>query len=367
MRITDVQATTIRIPLETVFGGSVYRIDNRCTIVVQVHTDEGIVSESYSGDERHAYREVHELVTGPLREAVIGEDPFALERVWEKMFSLTPLMRNKSAAMRAIAAVDTALWDIVGKALKVPVRVLLGGYRERLPAVRFAYYVEGRDTATMVGDLQRQRERGFGGVKLKVGGVPVPEDVARVRAIRQALGDDFIIVCDANQAWTVAEAVQFARAVEEFNLAWLEEPVRWEFALEGMRQVRQRTTIPVAAGQGESTRFGCWQLVEGEAVDILNVDASIAGGITEWRRIAAAASLKGIRMAHHEEPHIAVQLLSAIPHGLFVEVFEEARDPVYHQLNRRLPPISGGYMTAPSEPGLGLELDRQFMARYRVL
>lgn len=367
MRITDLKATVVRVPLETVFGGSVYRIDSRCTIIVEVETDAGITGEVYSGDERRAFQQLHELVTGPLRQAVLGEDPFAIERVWEKMFALTPTLGNKNIAMRAIAAVDIALWDIIGKALKLPVRVLLGGYRDRLPVILFAYYVEGKDTEALINDLQRWRQRGIGGVKLKVGGVPVPEDIARVRAIRRALGDDFTIVCDANQAWTLEEALQFVRAVQDLGLAWLEEPVRWHDAPEGMRRLRQLADVPIAAGQGEITRFGCWRLIEAEAVDILNVDASIAGGITEWRRIAQAATLKGVRMAHHEEPQLAVQLLPAIPHGLFVELFEEARDPVYWRLNRRLPAIEGGLITAPDAPGLGLELDRDFIARYRVL
>ncbi len=122
--------------------------------------------------------------------------------------------------------------------------------------VRFAYYVPGRDTAFMVEDLLHHRERGIGGVKLKVGGVAVADDLLRVRAIRDTLGDDFIIVCDANQAWTLDEALEFAGPAKEMGLAWLEEPCRWQNADNDMRQVRLRTGIPVAAGQGESSSWG---------------------------------------------------------------------------------------------------------------
>ena len=191
MRITNVEADIVRIPLSTRFSGSVYQIESRCTVVVRVHTDEGLVSEIYSGDERTGYQLLKDLVVGPMAEAVKGEDPMVIERCWQKMFALTPHIGDKAIAMRAIAAIDIALWDIAGKALGVPVRTLLGGYADRAPVVRFAYYVQGRDTAFMVEDLLHQRERGIGGVKLKVGGVAVADDLLRVRAIRDTLGEGF--------------------------------------------------------------------------------------------------------------------------------------------------------------------------------
>ena len=366
MRITDVEADIVRIPLSTRFSGSVYQIDSRCTIVVRVHTDAGLSSEIYSGDERTGYRLLKDLVTGPMRAAVLGEDPTAIERCWQKMFARTPHIGDKAIAMRAIAAVDIALWDLTGKALGVPVRQLLGGYADRAPVVRFAYYVQGRDTDDMVRDLQYQRERGIGGVKLKVGGVAVADDLLRVRAIRDALGDDFIIVCDANQAWTLDEALEFADPAKELGLAWLEEPCRWQNADQDMRQVRLRTGIPVAAGQGESSSWGAQRLMDAEAVDILNIDAAICGGISEWRRVAGAAQMRGVQMAHHEEPQLAVQLLPAHAHGRFVEVFEEERDPVYYRLNSVLPPWDGGQIIAPTEPGLGLHLDAAVLEEYKV-
>ena len=232
MRITDVEADIVRIPLSTRFSGSVYQIESRCTIVTRVHTDEGLVSEVYSGDERTGYHLLKDLVVGPMKEAVVGEDPTAIERCWQKMFALTPRIADKAIAMRAVAAIDVALWDIAGKSLEVPVRSLLDGYADPAPVVRFAYYVQGRDTEDMVQDLLHQRERGIGGVKLKVGGVSVADDLLRVRAIRDALGDDFIVVCDANQAWTLGEALEFAGPAKEMGLAWLEEPC----SLAGRRQ-----------------------------------------------------------------------------------------------------------------------------------
>lgn len=366
MRITNVEADIVRIPLSTRFSGSVYQIESRCTIVTRVHTDEGLVSEVYSGAERTGYELLKDLAVGPMAEAVKGEDPMAIERCWQKMFALTPQIGNKAIAMRAIAAIDVALWDITGKALGVPVRTLLGGYAQRSPVVRFAYYVQGRDTAYMVEDLVHQRERGIGGVKLKVGGVTVSDDLLRVRAIRDTLGDDFIIVCDANQAWTLDEALEFAGPAREMGLAWLEEPCRWQNADNDMRQVRLRTGIPVAAGQGESSSWGGQRLMDTEAVDILNIDAAICGGISEWKRVAGAAQMRGIQMAHHEEPQLAVQLLPAHAHGLFVEVFEEERDPVYYQLNTVLPEWDHGEIVAPHEPGMGLHLDAAVLEEYKV-
>jgi D-arabinonate dehydratase len=147
----------------------------------------------------------------------------------------------------------------------------------------------------------------------------------------------------------------------------MEEPVRWYDQLGGLRAVRDGSPIPVVAGQGEISRFGCRDLILHGGVQILNVDVTIAGGVTEWRRIAGLASHFEVQMAHHEESQVALHLLAAIPHGLYVEIFPNLkRDPLWHEIQTTRPLIRGGYMHLNNQPGLGLDLNPEIIARYRA-
>ena len=187
--------------------------------------------------------------------------------------------------------------------------------------------------------------------------------------MREVVGDDFIIACDANQAWTPQQAIEFCRAAEgeKLNLRWIEEPVRWYDQLEGLRMVRDATSIPVNAGQGEITAFGCRDLITHGSVDILNVDCTVSPGVTEWRRIAAMAGLFHVDMAHHEEPQVALHLLCAFPNALYVEIFPNyERDPMWVDLPLNPPLIKDGYMHAPQGHGLGIDLNPDIIEKYRV-
>ena len=367
MKIRDISVTLVEIPLTKAFVGSTYRIETRATVIVRVETDEGVTGEIYCGDERTYFRRMRDLILGPFRDVLIGEDLFAVERIWGKLFAMTPVLGDKKVAMEAISAVDVALWDAIGKALDTPVYKLLGGSKTEIPVIGIGYFEDGLDPVGVGYAMLEQKEMGYTGTKLKAGYGPVSEDVARAVATREVTGDDFILAVDPNLAWTVEEAVEFGRGVSDIGLAWLEEPVRWHRQFEGMARVRQATSVPVAAGQSELSGFGCFEMMRAGAVDFLNVDVSIAGGITEWRRIAAAAQYFGVRMIHHEEPHIALHLLCAVPHSYCGEVFQDpVREPVWHYMYPGHPEVRDGKMGPLDEPGLGLHIDEEFVRRYEV-
>jgi D-arabinonate dehydratase len=229
------------------------------------------------------------------------------------------------------------------------------------------YYQTGKGQEQLKEEMQFYRELSMTGVKFKVGRLSVAEDIQRVQAAREAAGDDFVIVCDANQGWTPHEAIQFCREAAPLNLGWIEEPVRWYDQLEGMRMVRESSPIPVTAGQGEISGFGCRDLVLNRCVDILNVDVTIAGGVTEWKRIAHMAGFSHVRMAHHEEPQVALHLLAAVPNGLYVEIFPNyERDPMWVDLPVEPYRIHNGYMELPERPGLGMDLNEEIISKYRA-
>jgi D-galactarolactone cycloisomerase len=207
---------------------------------------------------------------------------------------------------------------------------------------------------------------GFRGCKFKVGGRPPAEDADRVEAARAAAGTDFTITIDANQGYRLGEALELCRRVEDLDIRWFEEPCTWSNDGRDMRDVRARGRIPVCAGQSEHSPGACRDLMEAGAIDVCNFDASWSGGATNWRRLAAVASLYSVELGHHEEPQVALHLLASQPHGTFVEVFHPDRDPIWWRLIANRPEVVDGRLQLPSGPGFGWVLDEEVIARYRA-
>lgn len=367
MHITDVRTTCLAVPLSRVFRGGTYEITVRCTIITEVLTDTGLSGCTYAGDERARQGLIADIIASRLKPLLIGQDPLEVERLWDRMFAETIPHGERATILQAIGAVDIALWDLKGKAAGVPVHKLLGGYHDRLPAIVIGgYYEDDKGLDGLLAEMVGYRDQGFAGVKMKVGRVDVREDAERLRQVRKAVGDHFMIACDANQAWTPEQAIEFCRLVESCQVRWLEEPCHWYDDVAGMRRVRERTGVPVTAGQSEISKYGCQTLVRGGAVDILNVDVSHAGGVTEWRKIAAMAEMAGVGMAHHEEPHLSQHCMGAVKFGLYPEYFSEARDPIGWNLPRQPPTFHDGCVSISQAPGFGLELNQTFIDHHRV-
>jgi D-galactarolactone cycloisomerase len=368
MKIERVEAIAVRIPLAKVFSGSSYQVDTRATIITRIYTDTGLVSEVYNGDEREHGLEIAALIEGAMAPLLLGQSIFAHELLWEKLFQLTIGAANRPLVMNAIACVDTAIWDLKGKALGTSVCNLLGGYRQELPIIAIAgYYLPGKVPADLAPEMEWLKSVGMAGCKVKVGKASPEVDAERVKHARRGGGDDFLIAVDANRGWNVADATRFARLVEPYDIAWFEEPCHWHDDARGMAQVRRATSIPINAGQSEVSAAGVRRLLDAEAVDIVNFDASEGGGITEWRRAAAACGLVGVRMAHHEEPQIASHMLGALPHGICVECFPDPdRDPIFPGMWVNPPRIDRGILSIPQGPGFDIRLDWDMVQRYRI-
>jgi D-arabinonate dehydratase len=380
MKIKHIEAIPLVRKLEDVFQGGTYQITSRNTIVTRVELENGVVGEIYGGDEDQYQLDVCRLVNDVYRPLLVGSDVRDVEANWERMWETRVDLEHRGihtldlakhcVVTMAIAAVDNASWDALGKLLGQPVYKLLGGYRDRVPVLAIGGYVApqgatSKTPADLEAEVDYYKERGVFGLKLKVGFLSVDEDIERTRLARKAGGPSFHLSADANQAWTVEQAMQFARGVRDVDLAWLEEPVRWYEQVEGNARVRS-LGIPVTAGQGEISRHGCRELVARGAVDILNVDVTIAAGVTEWRRIAGMAHCYGVKMAHHEEPQIALHLLAGAPNGLRVEVLPVYnRDPMWFDLPERHPPIIDGNMIVSNEPGFGISLRQDTIEKWR--
>ncbi|HEY2935539.1 MAG TPA: mandelate racemase/muconate lactonizing enzyme family protein [Gaiellaceae bacterium] len=365
LTIRSIATTPLRVPLGRSYSGSTYSMTHRSTLVTRVTTEEGLVGEADAGDEDADLLELDRIVREEIAPRLAGEDAFAVERCWELARPATfDILRDRRRGLVACACVDAAIWDLVGKAVGQPLWRLWGGYRSRLPMIAIGgYYGMDRRLADEVAEL---RELGVAGLKLKVGGCSPEEDAARVREVRAAGGDDFVLAADANQAWTRDEALRFARLVEDEGLVWLEEPCRWDNDRRSMRDVRTGSRVPVCAGQSELSAAGCLELMLCGSIDVCNFDSSWSGGPTEWRRVAAAASTLGVAMAYHEEPQVASHLLAAIPHGTYVECFHPDRDPIWWNLVANRPPLVDGAIELSDAPGLGWQLDEDFLRAHAV-
>jgi len=366
LTIDSIETVALRVPLDRTYRGSYYKMPNRCTIITRVRTAEGIVGEAYNADSDDEQAEILGIIHNELAPALKGADAFAYERCWELMAPATfDQLRDRRLAMQAIACVDTAIWDAIGKALETPVYRLWGGYRSALPMIGIGGYYED-DTPTIEGEVEAFVEHGMVGMKFKIGGASPETDAARLRRAVDTAAPGFVFVVDANQGYTLRQATRFARLAGEFvELRWFEEPCRWPDDRLAMRDFRHASGVPVAAGQSEISHAGMRDLMVTGAIDVCNFDASWGGGPTAWRRVAALAGVFNVQLGHHEEAHLASHLLASQPHGTYVEAFHVERDPVYWQLLANRPQLRDGLFPLPSAPGLGWELDHAFIERYR--
>ncbi len=368
MRIHSIEAIAIDIPLTQNFGGATYSVLKRSTVVTRLRTESGLVSEIYNGDNRADGLEICRLIHEVLAPAVKGLDIFQSALVWERMNAFTIANGDRKVLLEAIACVDCAVWDVMGKAVGRPVGDLLGGYRRELPIISIGgYYMAGKTLADIAAEIEMYRDAGMAGCKFKVGGLTPEADAERVRVARKAAGPDFMLCVDANRGWTAEQAIRFARQIEDLDIAWFEEPCHWYDDAAQMARVRRAIRIPVNAGQCEITSHGARRLLDAGAVDYVNIDVSECGGVTDWRRAAAMCWASDVKMAHHEESQIAQHLLSAIPHGTYLECFAHPdRDPVWQRMWTNRPTLRDGMFAVSTEPGFGLQLDWDMIAKYRV-
>ena len=369
MKIERIEVFLHSTPLTREFWMSLAPIARSQEIVVRLTTDSGHqgISQCHGSPIDH----VGEIITQAFSDVVIGADPFDYERIWEEMFAFNHKRGwslagwRRDTIMTAIAGVDIALWDLMGKESGRSVCKLLGGARTEAEAYATGgYYEEGKDLGGLVDEIRIYvEEDGYKAVKLKVGQGDVGPDVDRVAAVRNAFSD-IDIMLDANQGWDAPTAIDAAKAFEPLEIRWFEEPVHWYNEVDGLRRVADSTSIPIASGEGELTLYGCRDLIERGGVTIMQYDATKAGGITEWRKVAAFAAAHGVVVAPHHDPQIHVHCVASAPNGLILESFPNPdRDPAWAELYVDVEPIREGVMRVPEKPGLGYDLDWDLLER----
>ena len=295
----------------------------------------------------------------------MGEDPLRIGHLWDKMYmGGTRKPVAKGSYISSMGAIDNALWDLKGKIVNQPVWKLAGGTQSRVRAYAAGgYYEEGKGLPELCAEMVSYVQAGFRAVKMKVGwpGIPLKGDAERVRAVREAIGPDIDLMIDANNAWDAKTALKFARMVEQYEPYWFEEPVPADDYRGGALLVSS-LDMPIASGENEFTRWGARDLIESQAADIIQVDPTTCGGISEWLKIAAMASAYHLKMAPHGNPNIGSCCVAAVENGLITENYPTAfHDALMGPVDFR----PDGYIYLSDKPGLGIDWDESLIEAHR--
>lgn len=362
MKVAQIKSTLHRVKRERAIRNGRYTYSVSGTVITRVTTDDGVQGIGWAGGQAGPDMAIYAAAKalGPL---AVGLGVFDTEQLWERMYQ-PKLFGRRGLTTRAMASIDIAMWDAAGKSVGVPLYKLLGGYRSKVPAyLAGGYYLEDKGLDELADEMREKVAAGARYVKMKIAGAPISEDVERVRVVREAIGPEINLMVDANNGYSPLEAIRIARRIEDLDIFWFEEPVHAE-DYEGLAQVRANTAIPIATGENEYTRYGFRDLISSGGADILQPDANVLGGVTEYRHIASLASAHNLPIAPHGSALLHVHLVAAISNGLIVEHVVTEGQTARGIFRTRMSLDDAGMVSPPDAPGLGVELNEGFLAEH---
>ena len=364
MKITDMRLENYRWPKQAAQSNGKHTYTHEGRNFVFIDTDEGITGVGQIGGT-HTADSINKAIFDYYKEFVIGKDPFNNEQIWDELWE-PKISGRRGMTTRVISGIDIALWDIKGKAANQPVYKLLGGYTNRVPVyIAGGYYEDGKGIKELQEEMIAAVNQGSNAVKMKVGAVPINEDIARVKAVREAIGPDIKLMVDANCAYRFYEAIEIAKKMEPYDIFWFEEPIAPD-DYKGHQLISQATSVPIATGENEYTRYGFRDLIESRAAAILQPDALIMGGPTEFMKVSAQAQAHDLPIAPHGRQEVHIHLLCAIPNGLILEYYSAETDPIFDKVYEYKLEVDNGYVSPPELPGFGMEPNLEFLQQYRV-
>lgn len=329
------------------------------TPIVRITDADGVVGTGYSYTIGTGGHSVMALLQRTLAPAIIGRDAYDIEAIWRDLLFLTHATTVGAITAIAMAAIDTALWDLKCRKLGLPLHRLAGGAQKDVPL----YTTEGGwlhlEQSALVEDALRAKQEGFGGCKLKVGR-PIHEDVARIAAVREAVGPGFEIFTDANQAFAVDEAIRRARAYEPLDIGWLEEPLPAD-DISGHERLSQHTSLPIAVGESLYSVSHFREYLQRHAASVIQVDVGRIGGITPWLKVAHMAEAFNVAVCPHFLMELHVSLCAAVPNARWVEYI-----PQLDELTTERMRMEQGRARPSDAPGLGIEWDFAAIDRLSV-
>lgn len=339
-------------------------------LAVEVETDDGIIG---LGNAALAPAVAKQIVDMYLAPAVIGGDPWDYEMLWQRMYRSTMAWGRKGVAMAAVSAVDLAVWDILGKATKLPVFKLLGGRTKgKIPCYASKLYAQPLDS--LAAEAEKYVEQGFKAVKMRFGWGPrdgkdgMRHNIDLVRTVRETVGDDVDIMLEVYMGWSLEYARRMLPLLSEFNPRWLEEPVIPD-DINGYAELRQMNMMPIAGGEHEFTLHGFQQLLDARAVDVIQYDTNRVGGITAARKINALAEARGVPVIPHagqmHNYHLTMSTLASPMAEYFPVHGVEIGNELFYYLFEGDPEPENGFLDLDDNtPGLGVRLSKKHMGDF---
>jgi L-alanine-DL-glutamate epimerase-like enolase superfamily enzyme len=330
------------------------------TIFVELTTDDGVTGLGYSYTIGTGGTAVLALLRDSLLPRLIGKDSRLVEAIWRDLFASTRSTTVGAITSLALAAVDTALWDLRCLRAGEPLWRVAGGFRPRIPVYDTETGWLHLSADELVFGAKAAVDAGWSGTKVKIGKPTIDEDLERLMAIREAVGPRFDIMVDANQSMTCAEAIRRADAFAPVGLYWLEEPLPAD-DVSGHERLAKSTSIPIAVGESMYSIAQFREYLERGAASIVQVDVARIGGITPWLKVAHLAEAFNVDVCPHFLMELHVSLTAAIPNGRYVEHIPQLRSITTAEMT-----VEDGYAVAPEAPGLGIAWDRGAMDDRRV-
>ncbi|MFH1084201.1 MAG: mandelate racemase/muconate lactonizing enzyme family protein [Chloroflexota bacterium] len=367
MEITDVQTILLLYPeVRPAYSDAQHHFGPRSGVSIRVQTDTGVAGYGYvgfgvSGRSADAVKALIDLQLTPV---LLGQDPFLPRQLRAVMWDALEYSGIEGVAHFALTGMDVALWDIMARALNVPGWKLLGACRDRIPAYAMVgwYYDDDANLDRFKRAIATAMAEEMGGVKIKVAGGPLEEDLQRIEVARGLMGPGVPLMVDANQVLDRVEALRRGRAYEAAGAYWFEEPLR-PHDKPGYAQLCQQLDIPVAAGANEYTKYHVQELLAAGGCDILQPDLRRTGGPSEWIEIAGLAAAQHVPIASHGGDGATTHLLMATPSAIWCETGGKPKGPGTFTDHAR---IEGGYVYAPETPGFGMQVRDAVLERYGV-
>lgn len=363
--IQSVEVLLVNLPPPVPRSDAIQSFVTQETPIVRIRTADGGEGTGYSYTIGTGGSSVIALLKDHLAPRLIGRDPSMIEQIWRDLLFATHATSVGAITSLALAAVDTALWDWRCRRDGQPLWRAAGGAQTSVPV----YTTEGGWLHLSPDDLLREsllaREQGFKGAKVKVGKPRLAEDLARLKAVRDAVGDHFEIMIDANQCFTLGEALRRAPHYADLAIGWFEEPMPAD-DLEGHRRLAAQATLPIAVGESLYSHGQFGDYVRAQACHIVQVDVARVGGITPWLKVAHLAEACNLAVAPHFLMELHVSLTTAVPNGAWLEYIPQLDAVASSRVQ-----ITDGRATPPESPGLGIawdwtELDRRALARHHI-
>lgn len=347
MKIIAFDTEIVNLPLQHPIATAIHRIKSVGCVLLRLRSDQGLVGESYLFALNAArIKSFDEMLRG-LTELAVGRNPHYVSAIWQDIWNEINPSGHRGVTISALSTIDTACWDLIGKSLEKPLHHIFGACRDRIKTYASGGLWLSQSTDQLTEQAERFMNEGFKAVKMRVGCATMKEDVERVRAVREAVGADVELMVDANQGLSPKRAIRLGRALEPFELTWMEEPVA-AYDLSGQAQVTAALDMPIAAGESEYTRFAMQQMIDARACDILMPDLQRIGGLSEMMRTATLAGAHNMSISTHIFTEQSLCVAGSAANCISVEHM-----PWFSALFNEPLEMVNGELLIPSRPGTG--------------